>query len=117
MHVLYEKVRTGSLKYVCAVMLQCTSGRSDAAKTITAKVVPCASTSSAHAQPVIDLSPATPNVPNREVDTVAPQSTLCIILTSDVNQLNINGMFVVGQRRTRFQNRYESLIIIIIIII
>ena len=52
------------------VVFQCTFGRLAAGKTITVKVVLCASTNSAHAQPDIGLSPATPNVPKSEVDTV-----------------------------------------------
>ena len=51
-------------------VLQCTSGKSAAGKTITVKEAQCASTSSAHARPDIGRSPATPNVPKSEVQTV-----------------------------------------------
>jgi len=58
------------MKCVLYALFQCTFGRLAAAKTIIAKVAPCASTNSAHAQPDISLSPATPNVPKSEVDNV-----------------------------------------------
>ena len=58
------------LRESCSVgdcFVQFTSGRSVVAKTTTVKAAQCVSMNSAHAQPDIGRSPATPNVPKSEV--------------------------------------------------